>query len=49
MAIEKDIEIKGDDIITKLSENYKSVKIGFVKVSDSYKILDASLDKSSTT
>ena len=36
-------------IIAKSSENYNSVKIGCLKFLDSYRFLDASSDKLSTT
>ena len=49
MAIEKNIKINENDIIAKSSENYISVKIGCLKFLDSYRFLDASRDKLSTT
>ena len=49
MSSEKGIKIKEEDIIAKSSENYVSVKIGCLKFLDSYRYLDASLDKLSTT
>ena len=49
MATKKNIKINENDIIAKSSENYMSVKIGCLKVSDSYRFLDASLDKLSMT
>ena len=49
MATEKNIKINENDIIAKLSENYISVTIGCLKFLDSYRFLDASLDKLSTT
>ena len=49
MATEKNIKINDNDIIAKSSENYISVKIGFLKFLDSYRFLDASLGKISTT
>ena len=49
MATEKNIKINENDIIAKSSENYISVKIGCLKFLDSYRLLDASLDKLSLT
>ena len=49
MATKKNIKINGNDILAKLSENYISVKIGCIKFLDSYRFLDASLDKLSLT
>ena len=49
MAAAKNIKINENDIIAKSSENYISVKIGCLKFLDSYRFLDASLDKLSTT
>ena len=49
MATEKNIKINENDIIANSSENYISVKIGCLKVLDSYRFLDASFDKLSTT
>ena len=46
MAVEKGIEIK--DIVGKSSEKYKSGKKGCLQFWDSYRLLDASLDKLST-
>ena len=45
MATKKNIKLNKNDIIAKSSENYKSVKIGCLKFLDSYRLLDASLDK----
>ena len=49
MATAKNIRIKEEDIIAKSSENYISLKIGCLKFLDSYRFLDASLDKLSST
>ena len=49
MATKKYTKINENDIIAKSSENYISVKIGCLKFLDSYRFLDASLDKLSTT
>ena len=49
MATKKNIKTNENDIIAKLSEKYISVKIECVKFLDSCRILDASLDKLSTT
>ena len=49
MATAKNIKINENDIIAKSSENYISVKIGCLKFLDSYRFLDASLDKLPTT
>ena len=45
MATKKNNKINENDIIAKSSENYISVKIGCLKFLDSYRFLDASLDK----
>ena len=49
MATKKNIKINENNIIAKSSENYISVKIGCLKYLDSYRFLDASLDKLSMT
>ena len=49
MATKKNIKINEIDMIAKSSENYISVKIGCLKFLDSYRFLDASLDKLSQT
>ena len=49
MATKKNIKINENDIIAESSENYISVKLGCLKFLDSYKFLDASLVKLSTT
>ena len=49
MATKKNIKINESDIIAKSSEIYISVKVGCLKFLDSYRFLDASLDKLSTT
>ena len=49
MVTAKNNRIKEKDIIAKSSENYISVKIGCLKFLESYRFLDASLDKLSTT
>ena len=45
MATKKNIKINENDIIAKSSENYIYVKIGCLKILDSYRFLDTSLDK----
>ena len=49
MGTKKNIKINENEIIAKSSEKYISVKIGCLKFLDSYRFLDASLDKLSTT
>ena len=49
MATEKNIKINENDIIAKSSENSVSVKIGCIKILDSYRFLDAKLGKLSLT
>ena len=49
MATAKNIRKNENDIIAKSSEIYISVKIGCLKFLDSYRFLDASLDKLSLT
>ena len=49
MAAEKNNKINENDIIAKSSENYISVKKGYLKFLDSFRFLDASLDNLSTT
>ena len=49
MASEKNIQMKEEDIIAESSEIYISVKIGYLMFLDSYRFLDAILDKLSTT
>ena len=45
MPSEKRIKIKEEDIIAKSSENYIPVKIRCLEFLDTYRFLDASLDK----
>ena len=49
MATKKNIETNENDIIANSLENYISVKIECLKCLDSYRFLDASLDKLSLT
>ena len=49
MATKKNFKINESDIIAKSSKNCTSVKIGCLKFLDSYRFLDASLEKLSTT
>ena len=49
MATAKNIKINENDIIAKSSENFISVKTGCVIFLDSFRFLNASLDKFSTT
>ena len=49
MSSEKGIKMKEEDIIAKSSENYISVKIRCLKFVNSYRFLDAKLDKLSTS
>ena len=49
MATAKNIEKNENDIIAKSSEKYLSVKMGCLKILESYRFLDASLDKLSLT
>ena len=49
MATEEGVELEGDDIIAKSSENYKSVRMGCVNFLGSGRFLNAKLDEVSTT
>ena len=49
MATAKNLKVNENDIIAESSENYISVKIGFLKFLDKYRFLDSSLDKLSLT
>ena len=49
VAIQKRLKLDYNVVIASLSEKYVSVKIGCLKFLDSYRFLDASLDKLSTT
>ena len=49
MANEKSIKINENGILAKSPEKYISVKLGCLKFLDSYRFLDASLDKLCTT
>ena len=49
MATKKNIKINENDIIAKSSESYITVKRGRLRFLDSYRFLDASLDKLTTT
>ena len=49
MHLKKIIKINGEVIIAKSSENCISVETGYLKIWDSNRFLDASLDKFSTT